>query len=161
MPFQRSLLTLCFVTLFLNTVSTGREAAAQRGVEQLLAGARSLKCTFPLYAIGTWTAGEPQAEIRMTPISLAFDMINTDEGTARASAGFAGNFDIIVRLSGSALHLIQAFRDGPLYSTTVFARESHDGRLRAVHTRHEFTEISLPGFTSRPEQHYGDCEIGR
>ena len=32
-----------------------------------------------------------------------------------------------------------------------------DGKLRAVHTRHEYTEVSLPGFTSRPEQYYGDC----
>jgi len=31
------------------------------------------------------------------------------------------------------------------------------GKLRAVHTRHEYTEVSLPGFTSRPEQYYGDC----
>jgi hypothetical protein len=33
--------------------------------------------------------------------------------------------------------------------------------MRAVHTRHEYTMISLPGFTSRPEQYYGECAIGR
>jgi hypothetical protein len=27
----------------------------------------------------------------------------------------------------------------------------------AVHTRHEYTDISLPGFTSRPEMYIGDC----
>jgi len=30
-----------------------------------------------------------------------------------------------------------------------------------VHTRHEYTEVRLPGFTSRPEQYYGECEITR
>ena len=23
----------------------------------------------------------------------------------------------------------------------------------------EYTDVSLPGFTSRPEQYYGDCEV--
>jgi len=27
-----------------------------------------------------------------------------------------------------------------------------------VHARHEYTEVSLPGYTSRPEQYYGECE---
>jgi hypothetical protein len=31
--------------------------------------------------------------------------------------------------------------------------------LQAVHTRHENTLIALPGFTSKPEQYYGHCEI--
>ena len=30
----------------------------------------------------------------------------------------------------------------------------------AVHTRHEYTDVLLIGFTSRPEQYYGDCAIG-
>jgi hypothetical protein len=48
---------------------------------------------------------------------------------------------------------------GPLYTTTVIARETKDGRLMAVHTRHEYTDISLPGFTSRPEMYVGDCRV--
>ena len=28
-------------------------------------------------------------------------------------------------------------------------------------TRHEFTEVSLPGYTSSPEQYYGDCQVSR
>jgi len=49
---------------------------------------------------------------------------------------------------------------GPLYVTTVIAKETKDGRLMAVHTRHEYTQISMPGFTSRPEMYVGDCATG-
>jgi hypothetical protein len=43
----------------------------------------------------------------------------------------------------------------------VFDKENTPGKYKAVHTRHEYTEVSLPGFTSRPEQYYGECEIAR
>jgi hypothetical protein len=48
---------------------------------------------------------------------------------------------------------------GALYVTTVFNTESRPGKLQAVHTRHEYTPVSVPGFTSRPEQYYGDCDV--
>jgi hypothetical protein len=66
-----------------------------------------------------------------------------------------------VRLSQGTIHFVQAFRDGPLYVTTIFAKESRDGKLKAVHTRHEYTDVSLPGFTSKPEQYYGECGVTR
>ena len=47
-------------------------------------------------------------------------------------AGGFGIYDIIVRFSPGALHFIQAFRDGPLYTTTIFDKESRDGQLKAV-----------------------------
>jgi hypothetical protein len=28
-----------------------------------------------------------------------------------------------------------------------------------MHSRHEYTDVSLPGYTSSPEQYYGECEI--
>jgi hypothetical protein len=49
---------------------------------------------------------------------------------------------------------------GPLYTTTVVARETTEGRLMAVHTRHEYTDVRLPGYTSRPEMYLGDCALG-
>ena len=50
---------------------------------------------------------------------------------------------------------------GALYTTTVFARRTAAGKFIAVHTRHEFTDASVPGFTSRPEQYYGDYDVER
>jgi hypothetical protein len=109
-------------------------------------------------ATGTWKAAEPAAEVKPSKLAIVFDEIVVDEGTARAVGTF-GPADIIVRLSAGNLHLVQSFRDGPLYVTTILPKETRPGRLQAVHSRHEYTLISLPGFTSRPEQYYGECEL--
>jgi len=131
--------------------------AQPRGADRLVK-AQSLKCSFSLMTIGTSKNGEPQAEIKPATLSIGFDAINADEGTARVIGSF-GPSDIIVKLAYGTLHFVQAFREGPLYVTTIFPKETRDGRLQAVHTRHEYTEVSLPGFTSRPEQYYGDCAV--
>ena len=132
---------------------TGRALAAQGG----LAGVRAVNCTFSVYATGTWTNGRSQAEVLPARFAVQFDAINVDEGTARVIGDY-GPSDIIVRLSTGTLHLLQAFSAGPVYMTTIFPKETVSGRLQAVHTRHELTAVSLPGFTSKPEQYYGECE---
>ena len=131
---------------------------AQRSAQNRLETATSVKCEFPLYATGTWTNGEPQAEVKTAKLSLGFDSIDTQGGTAR-NLGRFGNSDIVVRLSQGSLHFMLVGSSGPLYITTVFDKESRAGKLKAVHTRHEYTDVSLPGFTSRPEQYYGECEV--
>ena len=105
---------------------------------------------------GTWISGEPRVEAMPVKLTIAFVKIDAEEGTADA-IGVFGPSEIIVRLSNRTLHLMQSFREGPLYTTTVWPKETRNGNLQAVHTRHEFTEVSLPGFTSRPEQYYGEC----
>ena len=47
----------------------------------------------------------------------------------------------------------------PLYVTTIIDRETSEGKLMAVQTRHEYTDVRLAGYTSRPEQYYGECEV--
>jgi hypothetical protein len=125
-----------------------------------LAAASAVNCTFTTMTTGTWTGGVAAAEITPSKLSIGFDQIDADQGTARVIGAF-GPSDIIVRLSLGALHFVQAFREGPLYATTIFPQVSRDGKLMAVHTRHEYTEVRLPGFTSRPEQYYGECAIVR
>jgi hypothetical protein len=132
--------------------------SAQSPLEQRLINVKSVKCVFPVMATGTWKATEPAAEVKPSKLSIVFDEIVVDEGTARAVGTF-GPADIIVRLSSGNLHLVQSFRDGPLYVTTILPKETRPGQLQAVHSRHEYTLISLPGFTSRPEQYYGECEL--
>lgn len=145
---------ICTASLVLIlTAAINAQTARER-----LQGVRTLDCTFTLNAVATWKSGVPQAEVKATQLALRFDSVNPDDGTARV-VGMFGPSDIIVRLSGDTLHLIQSFREGPLYATTVFPRETRAGRLQAVHTRHEFTEVSLPGYTSSPEQYYGDCQV--
>jgi hypothetical protein len=133
-------------------------AAAQDPIKGRLATVKSLKCTFPLMAVGTWNAKEPEAKVKPSTLVLQFQEINADEGTARLGAN-VGVYDIVVRYANGYLHLIQSFLDGPLYTTTVLEKQTAGGKFKAMHSRHEHTDISLPGFTSSPEQYYGECEI--
>jgi len=147
------------MTLLVVLVFPGSRAAnTQASLSPVLATAKSVKCAFPLYAIGTWTDGEPKAELKKASLSVAFDQINTEDGTARANGPY-GDLHIIAKLSIWSLHLLEISGEGMLRITTVFDKESRPGKYKAVHTRHEYTEVSLPGFTSRPEQYYGECEI--
>src|SRR5262245_54887741 len=128
-------------------------------VKGKLATAKKMKCTFPLIATGTWAGAQPKAEVKPAKLVLQFQDINTDEGTARLEGSIGGTYDIIVRYAGGYLHFIQSFLDGPLYTTTVLEKPTSGGKLKAMHSRHEYTDFALPGFTSSPEQYYGECEI--
>ena len=90
---------------------------------------------------------------------LQFEDVNADQGTARMEGALGGTYDITVRYAGGYLHFIQSFLDGPLYTTTILEKQTTEGKLKAMHSRHEFTDFALPGFTSSPEQYYGECEI--
>ena len=139
-------------------IQPARAAGAQGGG---LADVQSLECTFTLIAVGTWTdEGAPDAQVDASELSFRFEQIDTQQATAEVIGPF-GPSHIITRHSGDYLHFLQMFSAGPLYSTTVFDRETVEGKLMAVHTRHEYTDVSLIGFTSRPEQYYGDCAVGR
>ena len=142
--------------------SVGAAQVSQPGTQEVLqarlAAARSLKCTFQLIAIGTWKDGAPQGDMKPVKLALQFVGINTDEGSSRMLSPF-GTYDMIAQFAGGSLHFIQAMRAGALYTTTVFPKENGPGKFKAVHSRHEYVEISLPGFTSRPEQYYGECEV--
>jgi hypothetical protein len=123
-----------------------------------LVKATTLKCVFSLMATGTWTNGTPEASVKPAKLAIAFNAVDTQDGTADA-VGDSGKSHITVRVSGSYLHLMQMEPYGALYVTTVFDKETKGGKLQAVHTRHEYTAVSLPGLTSRPEQYVGECEV--
>jgi len=123
-----------------------------------LTGIKTASCEFTLHAVSSWQDGEPRAGLTAAKLSFKFEDINPDEGTARVVGPF-GPSDIVVRLSHDTLHFLQSFREGPLYVTTLIPRIARDGRVMAVHTRHEYTDLSLPGYTSRPEQYYGSCAV--
>jgi len=139
-----------------------RGVDAQDG-QSALATVKSVKCNFPILATGTWKNGKAEAAVKPAGLTLEFDPVDVDEGTAVLVAntgGTASSSDIHVRLSKGTLHFVQMFTDGPLYTTTIFPTETLTGKLQAVHTRHEFTAgMSVPGFTWQPEQYYGDCEV--
>lgn len=136
----------------------GDAAQAQAALQRRLAAATSVECRFTTLATGTWDGGTPSAKVTETELETSFFDINVDEGTAEAESPFGASL-IIVRYAEGYLHLMQMAYAGPLHVTTILARETKDGRLMAVHTRHEYTPTSLPGFTSRPEMYIGDCAI--
>lgn len=136
------------------------------GAQANLDGIKKMTCTFSLLASGTWTAGVARASVNQSgrPLVLRFDMIDVDGGSADAFGAFVGvelASPIIVQRLGDGLQFTQMLRSGPLYATTVFNQESRPGKLKAVHVRHESSPVAVPGFTSTPEQYYGECETTR
>ena len=144
------------VPLFVLFVFPPLNAEAPQGP---LSKAKAVKCSFPIMAVGTWGKEKAEAQVKPSTLTLEFDNINTDEGTAELKSTYGGKYDIIVRYANGYLHFIQAFLDGPLYSTTILEKKTAGGKLKAMHSRHEHTDISLPGYTSSPEQYYGECEV--
>jgi hypothetical protein len=135
-------------------------ASAQNTAQGALAAARSIRCTFSLIAVSSLHGDQPRAEVKPINLLLQFESINADEGTAELKSDF-GQYDIIVRYARGYLHFIQSFLDGRLYATTVLEKKTSTGKLKAMHSRHEYTDVSLPGYTSSPEQYYGECEVLR
>ncbi len=136
---------------------------AQGPGQNSLADVKALKCAFTLMATGTWQKDAPSAEVTAAKLSMDFDAIDTQDGTANVvdvSSASAGAPHITVRLLGDNLHFLAMNTSGSVYVTTVFAdKESRSsGRFKAVHSRHEFTPVRLTGWTSRPEQYYGYCQ---
>jgi hypothetical protein len=145
-------LSLVFALVLLGVCA---DAAAQLRI----ATVKTLRCTFPRHTVGTWGKdGAPETTMRTTPLVLRFDSIDPDSGTAQLRNGTVGT-EVTARLAEGYLHLMQSFRTGPLYTTTVFDVGDKSGKLKAVHSRHEYFTVPLPDATSSPEQYYGECEI--
>ena len=140
------------------TLTTTAAAQAPNSPAPRLLKAKALECTFSALATGTWNDGKPVASTKPASLTVSFTAIDTQDGTADA-VGDSGKAHITVRLVGNYLTLMQMDPYGALYVTTVFNTETKGGRLQAVHTRHEYTAVQLPGLTSRPEQYYGDCVV--
>src|SRR5205814_743156 len=83
----------------------------------------------------------PEAKVNPVNLVLQFEAINADEGTARLEAS-VGAYDITVRYAGGYMHFIQSFLDGPLYTTTVLEKQTSGGKLKAMHSRHEYTDVT-------------------
>ena len=151
----RSMLALTLGALVL---TCGASADAQLALQRRLEAATRIDCSFSVLATGNWSNNTPTATVSETDLTTSFYDINVEEGTAEADSRFGSSL-IIVRYASGYLHLMQLGTAGPLHLTTVLARETKNGRLMAMHTRHEYTPTALPGFTSRPEMYIGDCEV--
>ena len=123
-----------------------------------LAAVKAIRCTFARNATGSWSkAGAATAVVKPSTLVLRFDSIDFDDGTAQLRTGKVAN-EVVVKMAEGYVHFMQVFRTGPLYTTTVFDKDA-GGKLKAVHSRHEYFAVPLAGSTSSPEQYYGECEV--
>lgn len=164
----KRLLALAVSAVLLTSAAT--EVSAQRrgrrnrqpAPSSLLESITNATCAFDASVSGTWAAGQARAEVqRRSVFTVRFSQVDTQEGTANA-VGLGEPAEVTVRLVGSNLHLLDIRTNGALAVTTIFAEESHDGRLKAVHSRSEYAGVAGRGAPA-PEvsQYYGDCEVTR
>jgi hypothetical protein len=134
---------------------------AQIPNSKVLRDVTRVSCVFTLMTTANWDAsGAAKVEVKPASFKVSFHSINTEDGTAIVNGPF-GPLPIITNLSIWSLHFLQMGSEGFLRLTTVFDTESRPGKYKAVHSIHEYTKIELPGFTSRPEQYAGECELER
>lgn len=118
-----------------------------------------LECRFSALGSAAWEADAADIEVSESDLEVVFFEIDTEEGSAEVEGEYGGVSYIVVRYSEGYLHLMQMFRAGPLYVTSVIAQETTDGKMMAVHNRVEYSSIALPGFTSTPESYIGECAV--
>jgi hypothetical protein len=128
----------------------------------VLEAVTSLTCSFPSSTAAIWKNGEPQVVVQKPGDLFTLSIIDIDvqEGTAQA-IGLGAPAHITVKLVGANLHFLDIRPTGALAITTVFSEESHDRRLKAVHSRSDYVGSAMPG--SGPpavSQYYGDCKVG-
>jgi len=133
-------------------------AGQSRELQRRLQAAKTVDCAFSQVATVEWDSGAPQAKAAPAEREAHFHDIDIDGGTAESGSDYGDSF-ISVRYSSGYLHFMQISDVGPLWITTVLAMESENGRMKAVHTRLEYAATTLPGFATRPEMYFGDCEV--
>ena len=149
-----------FVTTALLAIAFVLTATPDVKAQGRLATVKALRCTFGRNATGSWSkAGTATAVVKPSTLVLRFDAINFDDGTAQLRTGKMAN-EVVAKIAEGYVHFMQVFRTGPLYTTTVFDKDA-TGKLKAVHSRHEYFAVPLAGSTSSPEQYYGECEVDR
>jgi len=159
-PFSIIVLAAATLLAVARAPPVGAQTAAELAVEKKLLAAKTLKCKFSTMATGDWgEGGKPKATVAASKIEVAFSSIDIDEGTAEADDGYGNQF-ISVKYAHGYLHFMQISDSGPLYLTSVLATETTPGHFKAIHTRHEWTTTTIPGFTSRPEMYVGECVAG-
>jgi hypothetical protein len=132
-------------------------AAAQTTDQNPLTHVKALKCTFTVFATGSWSkAQEPSAQVRQPEtLTLDIDDIDTDSGSGRVT-GTAGPAEVTALLTYSSLHFMERSVTGTLNITTVFAGDANAKTFRAVYTRHDYLPLNLPGYQSDPS--VSQCE---
>jgi len=120
---------------------------------------KRLKCRFPTASAAAWKSGDPQVQIKTQELLFELNAIDVQDGTAEY-VGTAGRAYVTAVLSGWSVYFVEN-SVGQLNVTTVFAQEASPKRLKAVHSRHGYLQMTVGKFIAEPyvSQNYGDCEI--
>jgi hypothetical protein len=141
---------------------------AQTANQQRLQKATNVACEFVLMTSADWARdGAPNAAVKPATLKLGYTNVNTDDGSAdvvgtTSASSATAELPIITRYHNGFLHFMQVTSPGELYTTTIYdqpARTATPTRMKAVHSRHSWQAFALPGYPSRPEQYYGECEV--
>jgi hypothetical protein len=128
---------------------------------------KTVSCTFTQMAVVDWGRdGTPMVKLQPAMLKLGYSDVNTDDGSAdvvgtTAASGNTAELPIVVRYVTGYLHFMQVGYQGNLYTTTLFDQPIRPGVMKAVHSRHVWESVALPGYSSRPETYYGQCEIAQ
>ena len=150
-----------FVALLISVLASGAVLGQAPAAEppNPLAALKALKCRFPVAASAVWKGGEPQAQTKMQELLFEIAAIDVQDGTAEY-LGTAGRAYVTAVLSGWSLYFVEN-AVGQLNVTTVFAQEAAPKKLKAVHSRHGYLQMTVGRFVAEPSvsQNYGECEV--
>ena len=138
---------------------TVRGVSPQAEPPNPLTTVKRLKCRFPTASAAAWKTGDPQVQIKTQELLFEITNIDVSDGTAEYH-GTAGRAFVTAVLSGWSLYFVEN-SVGQLNVTTVFAQEAAPKRLKAVHSRHGYLQMTVGKFIAEPSvsQNYGDCEM--
>jgi hypothetical protein len=159
---QRLMTAVLAATIAVSVAATtGAQAPAAVPAEppNPLATLKHLKCRFPVATSAVWKGGEAVAQPKTQELLFEINAIDVQDGTAEY-LGTAGRSYVTAVLSGWSLYFVEN-SIGQLNVTTVFAQEAAPKRLKAVHSRHGYLQMTVGKFIAEPSvsQNYGDCEI--
>ena len=160
LPGMWRLVSAAFVVAALvATVVAARGQAPPAEPPNPLTTVKRLKCRFPQAASAAWKGGDPQIQLKTQELLFDITAIDVQDGTAEY-IGTAGRAFVTAVLSGWSLYFVEN-SVGQLNVTTVFAQEAAPKRLKAVHSRHGYLQMTVGRYIAEPSvsQNYGDCEI--
>lgn len=156
---QRKLWSPALAGLVIFAATLDLRAQAPAEPPNPLTSVKRLKCRFPTASAAAWKSGDPQVQIKTQELLFEITAIDVQDGTAEY-LGTAGRAFVTAVLSGWSLYFVEN-SVGQLNVTTVFAQEAAPKRLKAVHSRHGYLQMTVGRYIAEPSvsQNYGDCEI--
>jgi hypothetical protein len=158
-PSARGPAGLLLLAVFTLSSSVSTLAAQSAEPPNPLPSVKAIKCRFPAAASAVWKEGAPLPATRTQEMSFEVKEIDTQDGTAEYH-GTSGRVFVSAVLSGWSMYFVES-AVGQLNITTVFAQEASAKKLKAVHSRHGYLQMSIGKFVAEPSvsQSYGECEV--